>query len=85
MTPVPRQGVSLDRAYAITFEGEKNTPMWSGFYNACKPVISTRGGGSNALANAANAVKFGRKRWGAAPLDPVPEATGSAPKVSKKK
>lgn len=50
---------------SLLMQGENNAVLWTGFFNVSKPSVSTRGGGNNALANAANALKFGRKRWGA--------------------
>lgn len=88
--PIVCQGVSLDRGHAVTITDNKEHVIWSGFYSTSKPSICTRGAGSDALVNAANAVKFGRKRWGRELSigPPAPEAAAvvaKAPKHSKDK
>lgn len=75
--PLVCKGVALQRAFCITLAGEKCGTIWKGYYNAGKPVINTKGAGSNALANAENAVKFGRKRWGD-PATSTPPAAATA-------
>lgn len=62
--PLVCKGVQLERAHRVSVSGAKAGVIWSGYFNLARPVICTKGAGANAIANAENAIKFGRKRWG---------------------